>query len=98
MRKMTPNERYEREAAALDAALEAVGDNYDRHIWEGWTVGDFIEALKPELDLIMTGRSTYKPLKTKKALRKWCADRQPYYKEEVPEVAAYFAAFYGVKK
>ena len=95
---MTLNERYEQEAAREDAALASIGgyDGYNKHIWEGWTVGDFIEALKVELDLIMTGRSIYKPLKTKKELRKWCADNQPYYKQEVPEVVEYLAVFYGI--
>ena len=54
---MTRNEQYEREAAAE----QAIGSAIDKHIWEGWTVKDFIEALKPELDLIMTGRSWRKP-------------------------------------
>ena len=51
----TLNEKYEREAAAQDAALNAIGgyDVYNRHVWEGWTVGDFIEDLKPELDLMV---------------------------------------------
>ena len=82
---MTLNEKYEQEAAREDAALASIGgyDGYNKHIWEGWTVGDFIEALKVELDLIMTGRSIYKPLKTKKDLAKWCADNQPYYNYEM---------------
>lgn len=28
-----------------------------KHIWEGWTVGDFVDRLAPELDRIMSGRS-----------------------------------------
>ena len=28
-----------------------------KHIWEGWTVGDFVEHLAPELDRIMSERS-----------------------------------------
>ena len=27
------------------------------HVWEGWTVGDFIEALQPQANMIMSGRS-----------------------------------------
>ena len=90
---MTLNETYEREAAAL----EAVGEAYEKHIWEGWRVCDFIDELKPELDLIMTGRSIYKPFKNKKALAKWCADNQPYYKEPIPEVVEFFTVYYGKK-
>ena len=94
---MTRNEQYEREAAAQEAAEQAIGSAIDKHIWEGWTVRDFIEALKPELDLIMTGQSWRKPLTTKKALEAWCADNQPYYKSGVPEVVSYFAVLYGVE-
>ena len=91
---MTLNEQYEREAAAQDAALEAIGEAYEKHIWEGWCVCDFIDALKPKLDLIMTGRSTYKPFTSKKDLRKWCADHQPYYGKPIPEVVKYFEVYY----
>ena len=93
---MTLNEQYEREAAAQDAALEAIGEAYEKHIWEGWCVCDFIDALKPELDLIMTGRSTYKPFTSKKALAQWCADKQPHYKGSIPEVVEFFMAYYGI--
>ena len=93
---MTLNEQYEREAAAQDAALEAIGEAYEKHIWEGWCVCDFIDALKPELDLIMTGRSIYKPFTSKKALAQWCADKQPCYKEPIPEVVEFFMAYYGI--
>lgn len=36
-----------------------------KHIWEGWTVGDFVERLAPELDRIMSGRSWRRPFTTK---------------------------------
>ena len=36
--------------------------NYDKHIWEGWKVIDFINELKPQLDMIMKGDSWQKPL------------------------------------
>ena len=93
---MTRNEQYEREAAAQEAAEQAIGSAIDKHIWEGWTVRDFIEALKPELDLIMTGQSWRKPLTTKKALEAWCADNQPYYREPINEVTTYLAVLYGI--
>ena len=94
---MTRNEQYEREAAAQEAAEQAIGNSIDKHIWEGWTVGDFIEALKPELDLIMTGRSWRKPFTTKKALEAWCADNQPQYKVPIKEVSKYFSVLYGIE-
>lgn len=31
--------------------------NMNKHIWEGWTVGDFIEVLAPQVEIIMSGRS-----------------------------------------
>ena len=95
---MTRNEQYERETAAQEAAEQAIGSSIDKHIWEGWTVRDFIEALKPELDLIMTGQSWRKPFRTRKSLAEWCADNQPYYKSEVPEVVDFFATLYGVRE
>ena len=70
----------------------------DRHIWEGWTVRDFIEALQPQLDMIMGGKSWKKPLSTKAELTKWCADNQPYYKKAIPEVVQFFADRYEIKE
>ena len=70
----------------------------DRHIWEGWTVRDFIEALQPQLVMIMGGKSWKKPLSTKAELTKWCADNQPYYKKAIPEVVQFFADRYEIKE
>lgn len=50
----------------------------NRHIWEGWTVGDFIEALQSQADLIMAGRSWRNPFTSMRELERWCADNQPY--------------------
>lgn len=54
----------------------------NRHIWEGWTVQDFID----ELELIFQ----YQTFKTKEDVKKWCKSEQPYYKKHIPEVANYF--------
>ena len=62
----------------------------NRHVWEGWTVQEFINELEPIFDMIMSNNSCYKPFKTKQEVRDWCKSEQPYYKEEVPEVANYF--------
>ena len=51
-----------------------------KHIWEGWTVGDFVERLTPELDHIMSGCSWRRPFTTKQELAMWCRENQPYYK------------------
>ena len=55
-----------------------------KHIWEGWTVGGFVERLAPELDLIMSGRSWRCPFTTKQELATWCRENQPYYKKHIP--------------
>jgi hypothetical protein len=62
----------------------------DRHIWEGWYVSDFIEALEPHFDRIMDGDSWMRPIKTKSELKQWVKDNQPYYKKHIPEVYNYF--------
>ncbi len=71
--------------------------NFDKHIYEGWTVGDFIEELQPNLDMIQTGNSWLKPMTTKTELRKWIGENQPYYKKPVPEVVNYFCSRYAIK-
>lgn len=54
----------------------------DRHIWEGWTVNDFIR----ELEIIFP----YQKFQTKDDVKKWCKSEQPYYKKHILEVANYF--------
>lgn len=62
----------------------------DKHVWEGWTVQDFIDELEPLFDQIMSGRSWQKPFKDKAELKAWCMDNQPYYKRYIPGVVEYF--------
>lgn len=71
--------------------------DFNKHIYEGWTVGDFIEELQPELDMIQNGQSWKKPMTTKSELRKWIGENQPYYKKTVPEVVSYFCNRYEIK-
>jgi hypothetical protein len=54
----------------------------DRHIWEGWTVNDFIN----ELEITFP----YQKFSTKQEVKNWCKSEQPYYKKHIPEVANYF--------
>jgi len=68
--------------------------NLSRHIWEGWTAQDFVDDLEPQLEMIMSGDSWQKPLKTKDELKEWCMSNQPYYKKYVPEVVNHFAKQY----
>lgn len=64
--------------------------NLQKHIWEGWTVQDFIDELEPTFNLIMNNGSWQKPFTTKEELKKWCMDNQPYYKKHIPDVFKYF--------
>jgi hypothetical protein len=57
--------------------------NRDKHIWEGWTVGDFIDDLEPFFD--QCG-----PFMDKHGLKLWVHQNQPYYKKHIPEVYNYF--------
>ena len=59
--------------------------NRDKHIWEGWTVGDFIEDIELSFDTIQVIG-----FKSKSELKKWVASEQPYYKKHIPEVYNYF--------
>ncbi len=56
--------------------------NYEKHIWEGWTVRDFIEALEVRL--------MYQDFKNRQELKEWCMSEQPYYKKYIPEVVKHF--------
>lgn len=71
--------------------------NYDKHVWEGWTVADFINSLNPQIETIMNGGSWHKPFTSKKELADWCRDNQPYYKKSIPDVVKHFANAYGLK-
>lgn len=55
-----------------------------RHIWEGWTVQDFID----ELEVVFFLRCNC--IETKEELKQWCMDEQPYYKKHIPEVYNHF--------
>ena len=71
--------------------------DYLKHIWEGWTVQNFIDALVPQADMIMAGQSWRKPFQSRAELEAWCADNQPYYKNPIPEVVSFFAERYGIR-
>ena len=57
--------------------------NRDKHIWEGWTVGDFIDDIEPTFDKCA-------PFMDKHSLKRWVEQEQPYYKKHIPEVYEYF--------
>ena len=54
----------------------------DRHIWEGWTVNDFITELEVTFP--------YQNFQTKEEVKQWCKSEQPYYKKHIPEVVKHF--------
>jgi hypothetical protein len=54
----------------------------NKHIWEGWTVQDFIDALEITFK--------YQKFKTKDEVKQWCKSEQPYYKKHIPEVTKHF--------
>jgi hypothetical protein len=67
-----------------------------KHIWEGWTVKNFIDELEPSFKVVMSGQSWHKPFRTSEEVKKWCMDNQPYYKKNIPEVTKYFTKKAGL--
>ena len=72
--------------------------DFNKHIWEGWRVRDFIERLRPQIQMIMNHQSCYKPFRNFEELKKYCMSNQPYYKKYIPDVVKYFASVYSIKK
>jgi hypothetical protein len=72
-------------------------EQLNKHIWEGWTVQDFINDLEPTLNTIQLGTSWRNPIQTKIELEEWCKDSQPHYKKHIPEVVKYFSKKYNIK-
>lgn len=66
--------------------------NRDKHIYEGWTVGDFIDELEPIFDMIQNPNqpTLNEKFTNREKLMDWCMDMQPYYKKHIPEVFNYF--------
>lgn len=71
--------------------------NFQKEVWEGWTVGAFISSLEVQLDMIMSGNSWKRPFGSKAELKAWCKDEQPGYKKHIPDVVNYFAQKYNLK-
>ena len=66
--------------------------NKDKHIWEGWTVGDFINEIEPSFNQRTKTDGWFfgKTIESKAQLKKWVKNEQPYYKKHIPEVYNYF--------
>ena len=71
--------------------------DYNKHIWEGWTVQSFIDELDFLVEQVMNNQSYTTKIRTKKELKKFCIDNQPYYKKHIPEVVNHFAQKYNLK-
>lgn len=71
--------------------------DYNKEVWEGWLVKDFIEALEDDISYIMADTSIIPPFKNKDELKKYCMDNQPYYKKYIPEVIEHFANKYNIR-
>ncbi len=72
--------------------------NLNKHIWEGWTVKDFINELEPIADMIMSGKAIHKPFTSVEELKEWCMVNQPYYKGYISDVVEYFIDKYKIKE
>ena len=75
---------------------------FEKHIWEGWRVVDFINRLEPTLDNIMDFR-TYErgfaycePMfKSKAEIKEWVRNNLPYTTKALNEVTKYFVDKYN---
>ncbi len=65
--------------------------NYNKHIWEGWLVIDFINEIEQSIDF------QDQKFTSKQQLKEFCKDNQPYYKKHIPEVVNHFAQKYNLK-
>lgn len=71
--------------------------HFDKHIWEGWEVGDFIRDLEPTLDRIMEYGQVYAEpaLHTKQELSDWIKSHLPYTLKAHRYVLKYFTDKYN---
>ena len=70
---------------------------FDKHIWEGWRVIDFINELEDRLDEIMEyklGAYADPLFKTKEQIKQWVKDNLPYTLKALREVTKYFVDKY----
>lgn len=70
---------------------------YNKIIYEGWSIQDFIDSLSDLVQIAISGESHFKTIQTKKELKEFCKDHQPYYKKHIPEVVNHFANKYNIK-
>ncbi len=68
--------------------------DYNKHIWEGWTVRDFVDELEDPIDMIMCGEAIWPPFESAESMTEWICENQPYYKHRIPEVEQHFINLY----
>ncbi len=71
---------------------------FNKHIWEGWEVRDFITRIEPNLDRMMEyGLSIYADpvFKTKDDIRNYVKNNLPYTTKAWREVSKYFIDKYN---
>mgnify|MGYP001466813251 CR=1 FL=1 len=50
--------------------------DYNKHIWEGWLVSDFIKELESLIPLAVSGVGYFKTITTKAELKEFCKENQ----------------------
>lgn len=71
--------------------------NYNKHIWEGWRVQDFVDELEDTVNIFISNSREFHKTVTKTDLKKFIADNQPYIKKAIPEVVEHFSRKYNIK-
>ena len=69
-----------------------------KHIREGWTIGDFVERLAPELDRIMSGHSWHRPFTSKQELAMWVVFQRVCLGGVNKKVYRFFRFVQGINK
>lgn len=70
--------------------------NYSKHIWEGWTVRDFINDIEYSVDITINDYKSRGIIITKDIIARITSDQQPYYKRVIPDVVNYFCNKYNI--
>lgn len=70
--------------------------NYSKHIWEGWTVRDFINDIEYSVDITINNYKSRGIVITKDIISRITSYQQPYYKRVIPDVVNYFCNKYNV--
>ena len=71
--------------------------DYNKHVWEGWRVQDFIDELKDIVDIFISNSRKFHKTVTKTDLKKFIADNQPYIKKAIPKVVEHFSHKYDIR-